>query len=50
MFVKILEDRKALDEQGVQPSYAEIQATQAMPNSYFSAENVQWLSARMADP
>ena len=35
MFVKILEDRKALDEQGVQPSYAEIQATQAMPNSYF---------------
>lgn len=35
MFIKILEDRKALDEQGVQPSYAEIQATQAMPNSFF---------------
>lgn len=34
-FVKILEDRKALDEQGVQPSHSEIQATQAMPNSYF---------------
>ena len=35
MFVKILEDRMALDEAGVQPSYTEIQATQAMPNSFF---------------
>lgn len=34
-FVKALEDRAALDEAGVQPSYSEIQAIQAMPNSFF---------------
>ena len=35
IFVNILNERKALDEAGVQPSYTEVKATQAMPNSFF---------------
>ena len=34
-FVKYLNERKALDDAGVQPSFTEVNATQAMPNSYF---------------